>query len=140
MLRGHTAIFLSLFPPPLLGIPPFPPKEFLESCCTNVVWICSLERKAALKFLFLLFCLQRSTDGHTTAGHCLSLTSAPRLPIPGVSPLMFQPATLLLATAEAAGRRLQGWGHLTSSLPPHSCSPKQETFLSFTESGNNVFS
>lgn len=98
-----AAIFLSL-PPPIMGTPPFPHREFLESPWISQV-LCEFVLLAALKFLFLLFCLQRPTEGHTTAGCRFSLTSVPRLPIPGVKLLIFVPAMLLLASAAAAGSK-----------------------------------
>lgn len=130
--NSHVAISLSL--PPL-----FPPKEFLDSLCVLSQVLCEVVLLAALTSLSLLFSLQRPTEGHTTAACRLSLSSVPRLPTPGVKLWVFVPGMLLLATAEAAGCWLQGCGHLAPSLPPHSCFPTWETFLSFTELGNSSF-
>lgn len=99
--NSHIAVFLSVLPP-ILGAPPFPPEEFLESLCGISQASCEFILLAVLKFLFSLFSLQRPTEGHTTAGCHLAQISVPRLPLPGVKLLMFVPVMLLLATAEAA--------------------------------------
>lgn len=129
--NSHVAIFLSLS---------LPPQEFLDSLCVVISqMLCEFVLLAALASLSLLFSLQRPAEGHTTAVSCFSWSSVHRLPTPGVKLLMFVPAMLLLATAEAAGCWLPGCGPLAPSLLPHGCFPTWETFLSFTELGNISF-